>query len=97
VLEGAAARRLAELAGLAGAPGRLAVRRSALRVVPTADAAVIGVVTSVAATPDEVRLTAGVEGVGELEATARPGARLAAGERVGLRIDRAGLAIVTDP
>jgi thiamine transport system ATP-binding protein len=74
VLEGAAARRVLDAAGAAdsGADGQtVALRRSALRVSPTGG--LHGTVLTARITPDAVRLTVDVEGVGEVHAVGDPG------------------------
>ncbi|GAA1914762.1 ABC transporter ATP-binding protein [Nocardioides lentus] len=93
VLDGA---RAAAVLAAAGRPGASAValRRSALRVEPAG--ALAGTVVSAAATPDQVRLVADVEGLGRLDAVGGPGlaaARVPApGAAVRLDVDPARLA-----
>jgi thiamine transport system ATP-binding protein len=84
VLEGPAAGRLLEAAGLPPAAA-VAVRRSALVVDPAGPLS--AVVLSGRATPELVRLVVDVDGVGEVDAVARLGARPAPGDRVRLAVD----------
>ena len=80
VLRDAAAATLLRAAGLDDAPA-VAVRRSALAVVPRGP--LTGVVQSLRATPEQVRLVVVVDGVGEVDAVARLDAHAAPGDRVG--------------
>jgi len=75
VLDGEAAHRVLAAGGAADATGQVALRRSALAL--GFDGPLRGRVLSARATPDAVRLTVDVEGVGEVHAVAdedRPGA-----------------------
>ena len=84
VLEGTDAAAVLGAAGLPPTPA-LAVRRSAL----VADDAgpLTGTVSSVRATPEQVRLVVELDGLGELDAIAPRGSMLGPGERVRLRVD----------
>ncbi|MBZ5734837.1 ABC transporter ATP-binding protein [Nocardioides sp. TRM66260-LWL] len=97
VLEGSAARAAGELAGLEPGPGGLALRRSALRVIPDVDGSprLTARVLGVRPTPEQVRLRvvpdpgsplAGA-GVAELDAVAPRTAEPAVGDRVTLLLD----------
>jgi thiamine transport system ATP-binding protein len=95
VLEGAAARRVLEAAGLAGHTSGdvdVAVRRSAIAVGP--DGALSGVVRSVRATPEQVRLVVDVDGVGELDAVASLGRPPGPGDTVRLSAEATRLAVI---
>ncbi len=98
VLDGARAAAVLAAAGRPGAPA-VALRRSALRVEPAG--ALAGTVVSAAATPDQVRLVADVEGLGRLDAVGGPGlaaARVPApGAAVRLDVDPARLAPLRRP
>ncbi len=85
VLEGAAAARL--LGSPRGADGpALALRRSALRV--SATGSVRALLRSARATPDAIRLTADVPGVGLVHAVADPGQAVAeVGSEIRLQLD----------
>jgi thiamine transport system ATP-binding protein len=87
VLTGAAAAVVARAAGLADAvAGGLALRRSALQVSP--EGALGARVVRAALTPEQVRLTVEVEGVGELDAVAATDVPLPPpGGRVRLSVD----------
>ena len=89
VLHGGAAAAVLTAGRLAPAPS-VALRRSALTVDATGQMA--GVVTSVRATPDQVRLVVEVDGVGEADAVATPAAHVGPGDRVHLAVDAARLA-----
>ncbi|WP_139982652.1 ABC transporter ATP-binding protein [Nocardioides litoris] len=93
VLTGPAAARVLAAAGTPGA-GPVAVRRSALALDPAGPLA--GTVRSARATPDQVRLVVDVEGVGEVDAVAGPGAAAAPGDAVALAVDPARTAVVSD-
>ncbi|MGN6251527.1 MAG: ABC transporter ATP-binding protein [Marmoricola sp.] len=96
VLEGAAAHRIAELAGpLAGQlgtqpVGAVALRRSALRVAEEGPLA--GTVSAVRQTPDLTRVEVEVDGLGPLPGVAPPGAVVGVGERVRLAVEPSRLA-----
>jgi thiamine transport system ATP-binding protein len=93
VLEGAAASRVLAAAGMAAEPGlAVAVRRSAITV--SADGALSGVVRTVRATPEQVRLVLDVEGVGELDAVASLGRPPGPGDTVRLSADATRLAVI---
>ncbi len=83
VLDGEAARRVLEAGGggTATAPAAVALRRSALKVAP--DGPLRGRVLSARMTPETVRLSVDVEGVGVVDAVAEPGAAPGAGVAVG--------------
>lgn len=88
VLEGPAARRVLAAAGAADPSGALALRRSALRVDPVGT--LCGRVLSARSTPDAVRLTVEVQGVGEVHAVGAAGggpAQLAVGNDIRLTVD----------
>lgn len=91
VLEGERATALLAAADLEPAAA-VALRRSALAVAP--GASLRGRVLAVEARPEQTRLVADVEGLGELDAVASPGEHLAPGDVVGLAIDPARLAAV---
>ncbi len=99
VLEGAAASRVVAAAGAALPGGPLALRRSAL--VLAFDGPLRGRVLSARATPDVVRLTVDVEGVGEVHAVADPSRRGATAPGVGhdvrLVVDLTRTAQLRDP
>ncbi|QCW49659.2 ABC transporter ATP-binding protein [Nocardioides dongxiaopingii] len=90
VLDGAAAATVLRAAGLPASPS-VAVRRSALTVAGPGGG-LVGVVRSTRATPDQVRLVVDVDGVGEVDAVATPGAPTAPGDRVALAVEPARLA-----
>ena len=92
VVTGAAAARLAAAAGASGVWTAVALRRSALR----ADAAgpVTATVLAARVTPDQLRLSVSIEGVGDVEAVADPGADLAVGQQVRLAVDTSRLAVL---
>jgi thiamine transport system ATP-binding protein len=96
VLGGAAADAVLRAAGAEPlAPGgEVALRRSALRVVPLEGALLTGTVTAARATPEVVRLEVDVDGVGVVDAVAptTPGAAPAVAERTGLAVDVSRLA-----
>ena len=95
-LEGGPAQRVASAAGVVGgelpAYRVLALRRAALRVVP--DGALPGVVRSAVATSDAVRVEVDLDGVGVVGALAEQSASPAPGDRVRVRADRAGMALL---
>jgi thiamine transport system ATP-binding protein len=91
VLEGAAAARLAEAAGLLPTPA-VAVRRSALSVAT--DGVLRGVVVSARATPEQIRLVVDIDGIGQADAVARLGSHPAPGEGVRLAVDPGRLAAI---
>jgi thiamine transport system ATP-binding protein len=94
VLDGPAALRVLEAAGVP-APSRapaVAVRRSAVTLAE--DGALHGVVLSVRATPEQVRLVVDVEGVGELDAVASLGRPPGPGDAVRLTADASRLAVI---
>ena len=82
VLEGEAACRVLAAGGASGPTGPVALRRSALRVA--ADGPLHGTVLSARLTPDVVRLTVAVDGVGEVPAV---GSTVAVGHDVRLVVD----------
>ena len=82
VLEADAAHRVLVAAGAADPTGPVALRRSALRVDP--DGPLHGTVLSARLTPDVVRLTVAVDGVGEVPAV---GSEVAVGNDVRLVVD----------
>jgi thiamine transport system ATP-binding protein len=92
VLTGPAARRLAEAAGATGTWPAVALRRSALRVAPTGP--LPAAVLAARVTPDLLRLTVEVAGVGTVEAVADPDAEVAVGQRVRLAVDPARIAVL---
>ncbi len=92
VVEGAAAQRLAGATGSAGPWSAVALRRSALRVA--ADGALPATVLAARATPEQLRLSVNVEGVGELEAVADPGSGVAVGQQVRLSVDAGRIAVL---
>jgi thiamine transport system ATP-binding protein len=88
VLEGSAAQRVLRAAGAVDSSQALALRRSALRVHPAGTLG--GRVVSARSTPDAVRLTVEVEGVGEVHAVAAAGpgpSPLGVGSDVRLSVD----------
>jgi len=95
VLSGPAAQRVAAAAGLRDRPDVIAVRRSALEATPEGvPGALRGVVVSVRATPEQIRLVVDVEGVGEVDAVASSGRLLGPGARIGLNVEGSRLAPV---
>jgi thiamine transport system ATP-binding protein len=88
VLEGEAAARLLGAAELPVAPA-IAIRRSALSLADgaTSRGVLSGVVVSGRATPEQLRLTVDVDGIGEVDAVARLGTHSAPGDRVSLAVD----------
>ncbi len=96
VLSGPAGDRVLAAAGLA--PGaEVALRRSALTVVESGHGVLSGVVRSARATPDQVRVVVGVDGIGDVDAVAAPSAHPGPGDEVGLGIDPARLARIPLP
>ena len=70
----------------------VALRRSALRVTP---AGPIGAtVLAARVTPEQLRLSVSVDGIGQVEAVADPGADLAVGQQVRLAVDTSRLAVL---
>lgn len=94
VLEGPAAHRVLEAAGLPPASA-VAVRRSALQA-GTLGPSLQGLVAELRTTPEQLRLKVNVEGVGELDAVAPLDAHVGLGDRVGLRVDGTRLAVLAD-
>ncbi len=92
VLEGAPAQRVLGAAGLQGRA--VALRRSALTVGDGARSALEGIVRSVRATPDAIRLVVHVTGIGEVNALASPADRAGVGDVVGLDVDVSRLAVL---
>jgi thiamine transport system ATP-binding protein len=94
VLEGAPARRVLEAAGIAAPAGSpaVAVRRSAITL--DAGGALRGVVRSVRATPQQVRLVVDVDSVGELDAVASLGRPPGPGDQVRLGADPTRMAVL---
>jgi thiamine transport system ATP-binding protein len=90
VLEGAAAARLLHTAGLPPAPA-VALRRSALSVAD--DGPLEAEVLTVRTTPGQVRLVCAT-GLGEVDAVASLGRRLAPGDRVHLEVDPSRTAVI---
>jgi len=88
VLDGTAAAKLLDAAGLPDAPA-LAVRRSALMVA--ADGPLAGEVVEVRTTPGQLRLVCQTD-LGELDAIASLDLRLAPGDPVRLRVDATRMA-----
>jgi thiamine transport system ATP-binding protein len=74
------------------ATGRLAVRRSALRVDPEGE--LKGTVLEARTTPEQVRLVVDVEGVGELDAVAPLDQQPGPGQPVRLSVDATRTAAV---
>ncbi len=93
VVSGAASARLADAAGATEAWPAVALRRSALRVDP--DGALAATVQAARVTPEQLRLAVSVEGIGEVEAVADPGADLRVGQQVRLSVDSSRLAVLT--
>jgi len=92
VLDGAAAQRLAKSAGATTPWPAVALRRSALRVA--SEGPLQGTVLAARATPDQLRLTVAVDGLGELEAVAEPTSGVAIGQQVRLAVDTARVAVL---
>jgi thiamine transport system ATP-binding protein len=92
VVSGVAASRLAEAAGATAAWPAVALRRSALRVDPGGTLA--ATVQSARVTPEQLRLGVSVDGIGEVEAVADPGAVLRVGQQVRLSVDASRLAVL---
>ena len=97
VLEGAAARRVLEAAGITAPTGEpaVAVRRSAITL--DAGGPLRGVVRSVRATPQQVRLVVDVHEVGELDAVASLGRPPGPGDPVRLGADPTRMAVLPSP
>lgn len=97
VLQDASAAALLALAGRPAAPGAVvAVRASAVQAGP-ADGHP-ATVRAFRLTPDGARVVVDVDGVGELDAEGVPGWTARAGERAAVRVDGAGVALLTpDP
>jgi thiamine transport system ATP-binding protein len=96
VLTGAAAGQVLAAGGRAEADRRepaLALRRSALRLDPAGP--LCGVVLSARVTPELLRLTVDVEGVGEVHAVAGEDADVVVGHDVRLSVDLARTAVLT--
>ena len=91
VLEGTAARRILDEAGLAGAAA-VAVRRSALALAP--DGPLSGTVVSARGTPELVRLVVDVDGIGAVDAVAPSDRHPGPGERIRLTVDPSRLAAI---
>ena len=85
VLEGEPARRVLTSASADASGGLVALRRSALRVAPTGR--LVGSVVSARRTPDVIRLTVEVDGVGLVHAVAEAGQPAAVGSDVRLELD----------
>ncbi len=99
VLSGSAAEQVLAVVGAGGVGTAVALRRSALEVVPPGadDAALRGVVRDARAAPEVVRLTVEIAGIGQLAAVAPPRETLPGpGQEVGLRVVRDRLAVVGD-
>lgn len=92
VVDGAGARRLAEAAGSAVPWPAVALRRSALRV--SVDGTLTGTVLAARVTPEQLRLSVAVAGVGDLEAVAEPTSGVAVGEQVRLAVDTGRVAVL---
>ncbi|MGI9155380.1 MAG: ABC transporter ATP-binding protein [Marmoricola sp.] len=92
VVDGAAAQHLAAAAGATGIWPAVALRRSALRVA--ADGPLPATVLAARATPDQLRLSVTVEGIGDLEAVADPGSGIAVGQQVRLVVDTGRVAVL---
>jgi thiamine transport system ATP-binding protein len=95
VLTGAAAERVLVAGGRPEAHGAVALRRSALHEDP--DGPLAGRVLSARLTPEALRLTVAVAGVGEVHAVADQDAGLAVGQDLRLRVDLGRAAVLTDP
>ena len=93
VVEGAAARQLAEVAGIPAAPA-VACRRSALVVDDSG--ALAAEVREVRTTPGQLRLVVSTT-VGELDAVAPLDQRLVPGDAVRLRVDASRMAALGRP
>ena len=94
VLSGEHAERLLAVLGLDPGPA-VALRRSALVVDDRGPLA--GTVVSSRLTPEQVRLEVDVPGAGRLDAVSPLDHHPATGDRVGLRIERTRLALVSPP
>ncbi|MGN6131482.1 MAG: ABC transporter ATP-binding protein [Nocardioidaceae bacterium] len=94
VLTGEAAARVLASAGAPVAEA-LALRRSALRLDPAG--ALCGTVRSARATPEAVRLSVDVDGVGQVHAVAAPGDRVGVGHQVRLSLDVDRTAVLPRP
>jgi thiamine transport system ATP-binding protein len=92
VVDGAAARRLRTLAAPDATWQALALRRSALRVDPAGPLAAH--VVAARETPELLRLTLDVDGVGELEGVADPGTDVPVGSRVQVALDTSRTAVL---
>ncbi len=92
VLEGEAAARVLAAGGAQQAAGAVALRRSALRHDPAGP--LCGVVLSARLTPELLRLTVDVAGLGQVHAVAAEDADVAVGHDVRLRVDLARTAVL---
>ena len=92
VVSGVAASRLAAAAVASGVWPAVALRRSALRADPGGPVA--ATVLAARQPPDHHRLSVRIEGLGDLQAVADPGADLAVGQRFRLAVDTSRLAVL---
>ncbi|MGZ4443259.1 MAG: ABC transporter ATP-binding protein [Nocardioidaceae bacterium] len=95
VLTGEPAARVLTAGGSTGADGPVALRRSALRCRP--DGSLRGRVLSARVTPEQVRLTVDVEGVGEVHAVAEQDSGVSVGHLVRLDVDLSRAAVLAEP
>ncbi|MGZ4478012.1 MAG: ABC transporter ATP-binding protein [Nocardioidaceae bacterium] len=95
VLTGEPAARVLAAGGSTGADGPVALRRSALRCRP--DGSLRGRVLSARVTPEQVRLTVDVEGVGEVHAVAEQDSGVSVGHLVRLDVDLSRAAVLAEP
>jgi thiamine transport system ATP-binding protein len=95
VLDGEPARLMLVAGAAEDTSGAVALRRSALRV--DADGPLVGTVVSARRTPDLVRLTVDLDGVGVVHAVADPAGAAAVGRDVRLRLDLSRTARLRPP
>ncbi|MGZ4499165.1 MAG: ABC transporter ATP-binding protein [Nocardioidaceae bacterium] len=95
VLTGEPAARVLTAGGSTGEDGPVALRRSALRCRP--HGSLRGRVLSARVTPEQVRLTVDVEGVGEVHAVAEQDSGVSVGHLVRLDVDLSRAAVLAEP
>jgi thiamine transport system ATP-binding protein len=95
VLTGTAAARVLAGGGSTEQAPAVALRRSALRYDPAGS--LRGIVLSARLTPEQLRLTVDVDGIGEVHAVASERAAVSVGHDIGLRIDLSRTAVLEKP